>query len=323
MKATAKARSNIALVKYWGKRDSSLNLPAVGSLSITLDALWTETAVELEAGLERDRLVLNGRSSDQELGRVSACLDLLRAKVGRSDRAVVTSYNNFPTAAGLASSASGFAALVAAANRALGAGLEARELSIIARRGSGSAARSIFGGFVEMHVGSRADGSDSYAEPLMSPDEWPLEVIIAITRRAPKDVSSGRGMTRSSQTSPYYRAWVETHPADLRDAHEAVLAKDFEKLAAVSESSCLKMHAAALASEPPLLYWNGVTVECIHAIRAMRAQGTSVFLTIDAGPQVKAVCDASAADEVAATLAEIPGVVDIMRSGLGAGVETS
>lgn len=321
MKAAARARSNIALVKYWGKADARLNLPAVGSISITLDALWSDTIVEFDERLAADTLLLDGKSRDEQLARVTACLDILRELAGLKTRAAVVSQNNFPTGAGLASSASGFAALAAAGSAALGLDLPLREQSIVARRGSGSAARSIYGGFVEMHVARRADGRDSFAEPLLGAEEWPLEVVVAITAAGEKAVGSGSGMTRSAESSAYYPAWVESHPADLAAARDAIARRDFEALADVSETSCLKMHAAALAARPALLYWNGATVECIHVIRALRRSGTPVFFTIDAGPQVKAVCLPAARHEVQAALERQPGVVETLVTGLGPGVE--
>ena len=317
----ATARSNIALVKYWGKRQTRLNLPAVGSLSITLDALATETTVSFDSAFESDDLVLDGERRPEQLERVSQCLDIMREMAGVSLRAHVRSANNFPTAAGLASSASGFAALVAAANAALGLDLSDRELSILARRGSGSAARSIFGGFVEMYPGRDDDGLDSYAEPLLAAQDWPLEVIVAITAQGRKAVSSGSGMARSAASSPYYEHWVATHAHDMDVARSAIAARDFEALAAVSELSCLKMHAAAMATTPPLIYWNGITVECMHAVSAMRRRGVPVFFTIDAGPQLKAVCEPTAAAAVRSELAEVPGVIETLHTGLGPGVE--
>ena len=321
MRAQARARSNIALVKYWGKADSRLNVPAVGSISITLAALWSDTAVEFDAALAADELVLDGQRRPDQLERVTRCLDLLRARAGSARRARVTSRNNFPTGAGLASSASGFAALVTAAAAALDLELGSRELSIFARRGSGSAARSIFGGFVQMHAGKAADGADSYAEPLLAPDAWPLEVVVAITSADEKPVSSGRGMTLSAQSSPYYPAWVQTHPADLAAARTAVAARDFEALGRIAEASCLKMHAAAMAGQPALLYWNGATVECMGCVRALRAAGVPVFFTVDAGPQVKAVCAPDARPAVEAALADVTGVRATLATGLGPGVE--
>lgn len=322
MKAEARARANIALVKYWGKADDGpLNIPAVGSISITLDALWSDTEVRFDGSLAADELTLNGQNRPEQLDRVRRCLDLLRAQAGVDHAARVTSRNNFPTGAGLASSASGYAALTTAAARALNLTLTRRELSIVARQGSGSAARSIFGGFAEMRAGTRPDGSDSYAEPLMAAGEWPLELVVAVTAREEKQVSSRAGMTRSAATSPYFPAWVAGSPPDLRQAREAIANKDFESLADVAERNCLGMHGAAMAARPPLLYWNAATIACLEAVRDLRRSAVPVFFTIDAGPQLKAVCAPGSSATVREALADVPGVVDVLESGLGPGVE--
>ena len=317
----AEAHPNIALVKYWGKRDEKLNLPAVGSISVTLDALTTRTRVTFDPALRRDEL----RLGDGEAGaaRVSVCLDLLREKAGVGWCALVESENDFPTGAGLASSASGFAALVRAADAALGLGLDERELSGIARRGSGSAARSIFGGYVEWPRGERPDGSDSVAHQLLPPGGWPLAVLVAITTRRSKPKGSSEGMKHTARTSPYWEAWVEGQEEDLAAARGAILRQDFEALAEVSERSCLKMHALMMASSPGLLYWNGATVEAIHAIRGLRHEGVPVFFTVDAGPQVKAICLPEASDEVERALRGVGGVLEVIRSGIGDGARVT
>jgi diphosphomevalonate decarboxylase len=320
-RATARAGANFALIKYWGKRDARLNVPAVGSISITLDTLFTETAVELRPELRADELVLDGKRRDEDVAKISACVDLLRHKAGADTRVRVVSSNNFPTGAGLASSASGFAALVRAAEAVFGLELTPRERSIVARQGSGSAARSIFGGFVEMHAGTASDGSDSFAEPLLSGSDWPLEVVIAVTATAEKEVGSRSGMARSATSSPYYAAWVSGQPPDLAAARAAIHARDFTALADLAEHNCLKMHAAAIAARPPLVYWNGLTVECLHAVRRLRASGVAVFFTIDAGPQLKAVCAPGARAEVERTLRAVPGVLEVLTSALGPGAE--
>jgi diphosphomevalonate decarboxylase len=320
-RGVARAGANFALVKYWGKADERLNVPAVGSISITLDALFTETDVELVPKQRNDEVFLDGKRRDEDLAKISACVDLLRRKVGVDTRVRVVSRNNFPTGAGLASSASGFAALVRAAEAAFGLTLSPRERSIVARQGSGSAARSIFGGFVEMHAGSSPDGGDSFAEPLLDRAQWPLEVVIAVTAKGEKEVGSRSGMTRSASSSPYYAAWVAGQPQDLSAARAAIRARDFAALADVAEHNCLKMHAAALAARPPLVYWNGATVECLHAVRRLRAGGVPVFFTIDAGPQLKAVCAPGARAGVEGALRAIPGVLEILTSALGPGAE--
>ena len=324
MKAAARARANIALIKYWGKVDGGpLNIPAVGSISVTLDALWSDTEVHFDGSLAVDELTLNGRRRPQQLDRVRRCLDLLRARTGVAHAARVTSRNNFPTGAGLASSASGYAALTAAAARALNLTLPKRELSMVARQGSGSAARSIFGGFVEMHAGSLPDGTDSFAEPLLPAEAWPLELVIAVTSREEKQVSSRVGMTRSAATSPYFPAWVASSPADLKQGRDAILNRDFDALADVAERNCLSMHGAAMAARPPLLYWSAATVACLQAVRELRRSAVPVFFTIDAGPQLKAVCAPGASAAVREALTDIPGVVDVLESGLGSGIEAA
>jgi len=315
--ATARAGANIALVKYWGKRDQRLNLPAAGSISITLADLETRTTVVPDDALDADCFVLDG--VEQEPGRVSLVLDLLRAVSESTVFCRVESINNFPTGAGLASSASGFAALVMAGKHAFNLGLPDGQCSELARRGSGSAARSIFGGFVEMDAGRRSDGADALAHPLRPAGEWPLEVVVAVTDMASKAVGSRDGMNHTMQTSPYYPAWLDTVPADLDAARSAIASRDFEALADVAEHSALKMHASMLAARPGLIYWNPATLACIDRIRKLRSGGVGVFFTIDAGPQVKAVCQAGEASVVASELRGLPGVERVIVTGLGDG----
>ena len=317
MSTTAQAQPNIALIKYWGKRDQDLNLPAVPSLSITLASLWTRTTVDFRADLSADHFTLDGTQNPAQTARVSACLDLLRQQVGDQRRAMVESTNNFPTAAGLASSASGFAALFGAASRALGLQLKDTELSCLARRASGSAARSIYGGFVEMPIDTTAEDT---ARPLLAAAEWPLEVVIAITSGAPKTVGSTSGMQHTAASSHFYDRWVEMAAVDFAAAREAVLAHNFAALARASERSCLKMHAVMLSADPPLVYWRSATLAAIQLVRDLRRDGVPVFFTVDAGPQVKAVCLPGATATVAAALADLPGVENTLTSRLGEGV---
>ena len=312
---TARAHSNIALIKYWGKRDDRLKLPAVGSISMTLDALYTDTRVSFFPGAEHDSVDIGGRKVDP--APFTAFLDLVRARAGIDDRARVESWNNFPTGAGLASSASGFAALALAASRAAGLEASRRALSILARQGSGSAARSIFGGLVEMHRGTRDDGQDAFAEPIANSADWPLEVIVAITERAPKTVNSSVGMHGLAERSDYYDAWVSHAENDLAAMREAIGGRDFEALGALAEMSCLKLHGLMLSTRPGLLYWNPATVAAMQAVRALRSEGVPVYFTIDAGPQVKAICEPEHAATVEQALAAVPGVLDTRRSALG------
>lgn len=317
----ARAHSNIALVKYWGKRDEVRNIPAVGSISITLEALSTTTHVsftpDASEGRDQDEFWLNGQLTLAP--RVNRVLDLVRERAGFTGRATVTSTNDFPTGAGLASSASGFAALALAASSAAGLDLRPRELSILARNGSGSAARSIFGGYVEMHTGHLDDGSDAFAEPVLDGAAWPLSVVVAITDHEAKTVSSTHGMAGSRASSPFYPAWVDTGEQDLAEMRSAITDRDFPKLGELAEHSCLKLHALMLTSRPPLIYWNAGTVAAMHTVRALRDSGVAVYFTIDAGPQVKALCAPQDVAVVAEALAATPGVRETRTSALGRG----
>lgn len=317
--STVVAHPNIALVKYWGKRDEQLNLPATGSLSITLDQLQTRTSISLDPDLKAHVIEFDADTRHAGAARAAAHLDLISEMAGSTLKARVRTQNNFPTSAGLASSASGFAALSLAAAGSYGLDLSPSALSALARRGSGSAARSLFGGFALMHKGERSDGSDAYAECLHGPEFWPLNVVVAVVNEGPKPVTSTGGMMSSARTSPYFSQWVADQDDDLRDATAAVHSRDFEKLAAISERSCLKMHAVMMAGDPALLYWQAGTVACIDAVRTLQSEGCGVFFTIDAGPQVKAVCLPEHCDQVASALGSLACVSRTMVTGLGPG----
>ena len=313
--ARAAAHSNIALVKYWGKRESNppgLNLPATGSLSMTLDGLWTQTEV---APATQDRFELDGAvHADESARKVFAQLDRLWRAAGREGprpSARVTSTNHLPTAAGLASSASGFAALTLAGMAAFEGPLEPATLSVLARQGSGSAARSLWGGFVRLDRGVRPDGADCVARPLLPADTWDLRLLVVQTTAGKKPIGSTAGMERSRQTSPYYDAWVDGSDADLDRAEAALRARDLTALGAVVEHSCFKMHACMIASAPSILYWNGTTVEVVRALWAARAEGLEGYATIDAGSHVKVLCEAATAPALARRLGELPGVLGV------------
>jgi len=314
MKPTvAIARPNIALIKYWGKRDVNRNLPAVSSLSVTLESLQTSMAVSFEPDLRADELIVNADEAGAMLMRVSSCLD--RVAGAERHRARVTSESNFPIGAGLASSASAFAALVVAADAAAGGRRTTLELARLAGAESGSAARSLFGGFVLLTAGDEC----IEVEQIAGPQTWPLEVVVAVTERKAKPVGSGEAMKRSAATSPFYSRWISEQDDDLHTARQAVDNQDFEQLAAVSEHNCLKMHSVMWTSRPAIVYWNSATITCLEAIRDLQSRGLGVFFTIDAGPQVKAICLPEAAAEVEATLRDIPGVLATMRTALGPG----
>lgn len=310
----AEACANIALAKYWGKSPRGGNLTAVPSLSLTLDALRTRTEVCFDSALGADSVLLNGVDvTGRGLERVSELLERVRKAAGETRKARVTSHNDFPTAAGLASSASGFAALAVAAARAARHALSKEELSSVARQSSASAARSLFGGFVEL--GAEADGARVIAEP----DHWAVTMLVAVIAAGPKPIGSTGGMVHTAQTSPYYPTWVEGAPRVFDAVKRAVLERDFAGLARAMEHSTLLMHATMIAADPPVLYFRGPTVELTHELMRLRAAGRALGFTMDAGPNVKVLTPREDADELARLLARFPGVESVIRCEPGPG----
>jgi diphosphomevalonate decarboxylase len=308
----AVAHSNIALAKYWGKADAVRNLTAVPSLSLTLAALRTVTSVRFDQSLATDELLLGGEAlGGRPLLRVSQLLDNVRAQVGLTARARVESNNDFPTAAGLASSASGFAALAMAATRAAGLELSLEQVSALARAASASAARSLFGGYVSL--GARAE----CAERVAPGADFPLEMLIAVTLSGEKDTASTDGMGHTRDTSPYYAAWVESAPAVYEEVRGALLARDFAALGPAVEHSALAMHASMFAARPALIYFAPATLRVMERVRAFRKSGGRAYFTMDAGPHVKVLVEPSAAAELELELGKLDGVTQVLRSAAG------
>ena len=283
----ARAYTNIALIKYWGKENQELIIPMNNSLSLTLDAFYTETEVTFSKELKEDQFYLDNQWQDSKATlKVSRFLDFVRSKTDSSLRAVVKSKNFVPTAAGLASSASGLAALAGAASDALNLNLTPEELSRLARRGSGSACRSIYGGFAEWQKGYSDE--TSYAVQIPSSDfENDLSMIFVVVNDAQKDISSRDGMQRTVETSAFYDGWLQTVPQDLAKAKKAIKEKDFIALGEVSESSALKMHGTTLAATPPFTYWSAESMKVMSLVRQIRIGGLPCYFTMDAGPNVK------------------------------------
>ena len=308
----AVAHSNIALAKYWGKADRVRNLTAVPSLSLTLAALRTVTSVRFDETLPGDELSLAGVAvTGRPLQRVIALLDTVRDQVGVDTHARVESVNDFPTAAGLASSASGFAALAMAATRAAGLDLPLAEVSALARAASASAARSIFGGYVSL--GARAES----AQRVLEGAAFPLEMLVAVTVSGEKETASTDGMGHTQDTSPYYPAWVDSAPAIYEEVQRAVLAADFAALGPAVEHSALLMHASMLAARPALIYFAPATLRVMERVRAFRKSGGRAYFTMDAGPHVKVLVEPNAAPELELELAKLEGVSQVLRSAAG------
>jgi diphosphomevalonate decarboxylase len=289
-KATAFAPANIALVKYWGKRDEELNLPVTDSLSIDLGTLGTTTTVELA---DRDIVILNGTQlagDDKFASKVINFVNLFRCAFSQKGQELpalkITTENNIPTGAGVASSASGFAALTKALDTFFSLGLAGRELSLLANLGSGSASRSIFTGFVYRHAGTDPEGMDSYSESL--PFSWPdLRIGLVTVSEKAKRVSSRDGMKRTVETSPLYKVWPQQVQNDMAKMLKAIKENDFELLGSTAEANALAMHTCMRAATPPLNYFEPETEAIIKKVQALRKGGLPLYLTIDAGPNVK------------------------------------
>jgi diphosphomevalonate decarboxylase len=318
--AVAIAHPNLALSKYWGKREGHGNFPAVPSLSVTLAGLTTRTRVRWRSNGPRDRVVLNGRElHGAEAQRAVELIDCVRRETGTEACAEVESTNDFPTASGLASSASGFAALALACVRAAGSDWNPGRLSDLARKASASAARSVFGGFVELEAGPLgAREEDVLAAHAVAPlDHMPLAVIVCVTTEASKAIGSTEGMRATLARSPYARAWLEHAPVLHGQLREALLARDFVRVGELAEASALAMHASAIAAG--VCYWNGGTLAALATVRALRAAGTAAFATMDAGPHVKVLVRPPDAAGVRAAMAATPGVARVIEASVGEG----
>lgn len=321
LQVTARAYTNIALIKYWGKRDESLFLPTNSSLSITLDKFYTTTTVKFCDHLSEDIFVLDGHIGSQEdTLKITRFLNLLRKISGKNQYAMIKSTNKVPTAAGFASSASGYAALTAAAVKSIGLDLSLKELTRIARQGSGSASRSIHGGFVEWFRGEKEDGSDSFAQPISEGDGWDISILSALLTSKPKKVLSREGMKRTVETSPFYSAWLSEVEKDFLIAKKAIEKRDFEMLGMVTERNALKMHATTLGANPPFMYWQGATIDVMELIQELRSSGIQAYYTIDAGPNVKILCEPKDEQLVKDALISLPVVRNVHISHPGPGI---
>jgi diphosphomevalonate decarboxylase len=310
--AVAIAHPNIAMIKYWGDIDPELHIPANGSISMNLSSLFTRTEVSFDSSLEQDELILNDeRMIGKSLVRVSTFLDRVRQLAGISTRARVESKNNFPSGAGIASSASGFAALSLAATYALGLRMNEKDLSRLARLGSGSACRSIPGGFVEWQPGQ--SDADCFAYTIAPPDYWDVTDCIAIVSREEKLTSSSVGhiLATSSILQPVR---VADAPRRLNECRQAIQQRSFSKLSEIVGLDCNLMHSVMITSSPPLLYWQAGTIEIIHAVQAWREAGIPVCYTIDAGPNVHVLCPRNWEEKIVERLHELACVIEVLPS---------
>jgi diphosphomevalonate decarboxylase len=316
-KATAVANPNIAFIKYWGKADEALNLPANPSLSMNLAGLTTVTTVEFRPGQPSDAVTIDGQLvAGDARERVVTHLDRVREMAGVEQRAWVASRNDFPAGTGLASSSSAFAALSLAASRAAGLTLDEAALSRLARLASGSACRSVPGGFTLWEGGT--DG-DSYARQVAPPSHWALVDVVAVVSREHKGVGSQAGHALAP-TSLFHAARLAAVPELLARVRAAIEARDLAALGQATEIDALAMHGVMMTSRPPLFYWLPATLEVMQAVRSGRQGGLAAYLTLDAGANVHCICAAEDAGRLVQRLRNLPGVLDVLVSGPGAGV---
>ena len=316
--ATAQASPNIALIKYWGNRDRLLRIPANGSISITLGELVTTTHVTLDPALDQDQLTINAAPAEHSAReRSSQLLNVIRSQSDDDRFARIESENNFPMGAGIASSASAFAALAAAACEAYQLRQDSASLSRLARRASGSAARSVCPGFVELHAA--VDDHGAYAESLHPPDHWDLVDLIVVVDTSHKSVSFSDGHNLAD-TSPIQKVRVADAPRRLDLCRQALAGRDFALLAAITELDSNLMHAVMMTSTPPLHYWQPATLTIMLAIERWRQNGLEVCYTIDAGPNVHCICSESSKDAVLQQLTALDGILEIYACKPGPGV---
>lgn len=335
-KATATAPANIAFVKYWGAVDLERALPVNRSISMTLSHSCTRcTVLPREDGSSHEVYLVDETGDRVEApegfaGRVLSHLDRLRGWAGYDGFFRVATRNNFPMATGLGSSASGFAALTLATTRALGRELSPRTLSVLSRRsGSGSAARSAMGGYVEWPGGdvpdvaerglaAPEDDSGGHARVLAPAEHWDLRDVVAVVETGAKPVPSVEGHRRAG-TSPYYERRLELLPDRLERVRRGIRERDLELLGAVLEREAVDLHLVAMSSRPPIFYWTGGTLEVIREVRAMREDGVNAYFSIDAGPNVHVICEPDLEDAVAGRLGSLAAVRTLIRDGVGQG----
>lgn len=306
MKATAKAPANIAFIKFWGKKDAKLNLPYSNTLSVSLDNIFTVTTVEFSEKYKKDSFEIDGEKNLAEIDRLMNHLDNIRNEAKSNLKARVVSRNNFPNSSGLASSASGFAALSLAGTAALGLKLSEKELSTLARLGSGSAARSIPGGFVEWEKGR--SHQTSYAHTIFPADYWDLSAIIVMITSEKKDVSTTKGHTITT-TSPFFKFRIKNLPERVAKMKKAIKERDIKIFGEILEEECLEFVTMSLTAKPYIIYWEPATIRIIKACKKLRDQGLTPYFTMDAGPQPVIYCLKKDAKKISAKLNKTEGVI--------------
>ncbi len=311
MKASAKAPGNIAFIKYWGKKNPEINLPENGSLSVCLDTMNTVTTVEFSKDFKVDSITIDGNSADRELARILRHINEIRKMAKITDKVRMVSKNSFPNASGLASSASGFAALAVAGSKAAGLNLPQKELSILARHGSGSAARSIPDGYVEWLNGD--DNLSSYSYSMFPANHWDLAAIAVVITTEKKDVSTTAGHAITT-SSPFYKLRIKSLPNYIDEMKKTIADKDFEKFGEMLEAECLNFVSMSLTSSPYIIYWEPTTIRIMKLCKKLRDKNLLAYFTMDAGPQPVIYCLQRDALKISKIINETEGVIDTIIS---------
>ena len=317
MKATAIAPSNIAFIKYWGRKNEELRLPENSSISMNLSNLLTTTTVEFNPDFKEDSVIINDKNDLKEAGRVIKFLDLIRKKTGLFQKAKVVSKNDFPDGTGLSSSASGFAALACAASKAAGLTLGEKELSILARQGSGSACRSIPDGFVEWLDGNSSE--TSFSKSLHPPGYWDIADVVAIVSKEKKDVSSTEGQ-KMVYSSPFFQTRLNNINEKITKIKKIFKTKNFIELGELIEGEALELHAIMLTSTPSLIYWLPATIQIMKLVKKWRSEGLEVYFTINTGQDIHLIIEEKNTEKLIKKLEDLKEVKKIIinRPSVGA-----
>lgn len=319
MTRTARAYTNIALIKYWGKKDQKLKLPCTNSLSLTLDRFYTDTKATI-IDSDKDVVYLNEQLlDDTQNKRILNYLETIRNYYSFTEHFQINSVNHVPTSAGFASSASGFAALAAAINETKQLNLNRRELSILARNGSGSASRSIFGGFVEWIAGH--DNESSFAVPIDETPTIDLTLLSVVINKHSKKISSTVGMESSVKTSPFYPNWVTLVSSEIEEIKQAIAQKDVQKIGEIAEHNAMSMHALTLSADPSFTYFEPETIRIIQIVQELRQKGIFAYATIDAGPNVKIICTKESLKKVQTYIEQQLSNVTTVIANIGQGIQ--
>ena len=321
MKATAIAPSNIAFTKYWGRKDEILRLPENGSISMCLSNLLTTTTVEFSPNYTKDEITINGGGLEEnEAERIIKHLDRVRKLANTNHKAKMVSNNNFPSGTGLSSSASGFAALSLAASKAAGLDLNEKDLSILARLGSGSACRSIPSGFVEWLDGDTSE--TSFATKIFPPDHWAIADVVAVVNEGKKEVPTSKGM-QATHSSPFMEVRISRMKEKNELVKKLITEKNFPKLGKLVEQEALELHTIMLTQTPPLIYWTPGTLRIMKLTNHWRNEGIPVYFTINTGQDIHLICEQENIDKVQAKLQELDFVKDIIVNTPGEGARFS